>query len=90
MTSTTAISRPATALNFQDLKRRAAFAKSAVYLEFRVRDARAVDQDGFTDHSPQQIRRWRSEAIARRQAVLERLAAALQLDGDDDAGPSAA
>ncbi len=67
------------------------YARAAVRLEFRARDARALDQDGFTDHSPQQIRRWRSEATARRQAILERLAAALLLDADgDDAGPSAA
>ena len=70
-------------------RRSSAFARAAVRLEFRARDARALDQDGFTDHSPQQIRCRRSEAIARRQAVLERLAHALRLD-DDDAESSAA
>ncbi len=30
----------------------AAFARSAVYEEFRSRDARAIDQDGFEDRRP--------------------------------------
>ena len=91
MTLYTTAPQRATGPNSQDLKRRAAFAKAAVYAEFSGRNARALDQGGFTDHSPQQIRRWRSEAVARRQAILERLAAALLLDDDgDDAEPSAA
>ena len=69
--------------------RRTDYARSAVFAAFQGRDARALDQDDFTDHSPQQIRFQRSEAIAPRQAILDQLAAALQLDDDgDDAGPS--
>ena len=64
-------------------RRSSAFARAAVYLEFRGRDARALHQGIFTDRSPQQIRCWRSEAIARRQAVLERLAAALSQVGGE-------
>ena len=75
---TTAPQRATAALNSHDLKRRAAFAKTAVYAEFSGRDAKAVDQDGFTDHSPQQFRRLHIEAIPRRQAVLDQLAEALR------------
>ena len=59
-------------------RRSSTFARDAVFTEFRPREARALDQGAFTDHSPQQIRRLHIEAIPRRQAVLERLAAALQ------------
>ena len=69
------------------------FARDAVFAAFGPQQARAIDQGAFTDHSPQQIRCLRSKAIARRQTVLDRLAAALLLgadDADDDAEPSAA
>ena len=69
--------------------RRADYARDAVFAAFRPQQARAIDQGAFVDRAPDQGPRQHSEVIARRQAVLERLAHALRLDGDD-ARPSAA
>ena len=33
-------------------RRRARYARDAVFLEFRYRDARAIDYDGFKDRRP--------------------------------------
>ena len=39
-------------LSSRDMQRRAQFARAAVYLEFRHRDARALDYDDFRDRKP--------------------------------------
>ena len=87
MSCTTTAPRPASAPNSQDLKRRAAFAKAAVYSEFRGRDALALNQDAFVDRVPDKAPRLHIETDTGREVALDHLAAALQLD-DDDAGPS--
>ena len=59
-------------------RRNSDFARDAVFTEFSGRDAKAVDQGAFVDRVPDQAPR------RRRQAVLERLAHALLVDGDGD------
>ena len=73
----------ATAPNSQDLKRRAAFAKAAVRLEFRGRDAKAVDQDAFVDRQPDQLPRRHTEADANGEIALDQFAKALRQVGGD-------
>ena len=57
--------------NFRNTSR-ANFACSAVYAEFRPRDATAIDFDGFVDRRPNETPRpapesWRRETRAQRQ-----------------------
>lgn len=74
-----------TAPDPQDLERRAAFAKSAVYLEFRGRDARAGDQSSFVDRQPDQLPHRHAEADANGEIALDRLAEALRLNAEQEA-----
>ena len=59
------------------------YARSAVYLAFRGRDARALDQADFVDRAPNQVSRRHTDAIPRWQSVLERLAVALSQVGGE-------
>ena len=74
---TTTSARPASS-------RRNSFARSAVYLEFRGRDARHLDQAGFIDRAPDQAPRRHIEADAVGALALDQLAATLRQVGDDD------
>ncbi len=56
-------------------KRRAAFARDAVFAEFRPRDARAIDYDGFVDRHPHERPRlspvlWRRETNGPKRVEL--------------------
>ena len=56
-------------------KRRAAFARDAVFAEFRPRDARAFDRDGFEDRGPSEAPRlspgfWRRETNGPKRVEL--------------------
>ena len=59
------------------------FARAAVYLEFRGRDARAIEQGAFVDRQPDRLPRRRSEVIASGEVALDQLAAALRQVGGD-------
>ncbi len=63
--------------------RAAAFARSAVRLEFRGRDARHLDQAGFIDRAPDQHPRRHTEANANGEIALDQLAAGLRQVGGD-------
>ena len=56
-------------------KRRADFARQAVRLEFRARDARAIDYGGFRDRKPHERPRlspacWRGETNGTKRVEL--------------------
>ena len=57
------------------LQHRAAFARQAVHLEFRPRDARALDQGNFVDRQPDERPRlspatWRRETNGTKRVEL--------------------
>ena len=53
--------RPSSPKTQASLRRRARFARSVVFEEFRYRHARAIDYDGFIDRKPnQRPRLWRA------------------------------
>ncbi len=61
------------------------FARDAVFAAFRPRQARALDQADFQDRAPDQLPQRHIEADAGGGISLDQLAAALRLDGGDDA-----
>ena len=63
--------------------RRTSFARDAVRLEFRGRDARHLDQAGFIDRAPDQHPRRHTEANANGEIALDQLAAGLRQVGSD-------
>ena len=64
-------------------RRNSAFARAAVFTEFRGRDARAIDQGNFVDRAPDQTPHRRAVTDVGDAFALDQLAAALLLDGDD-------
>ena len=51
-------------------KRRTAFARDAVFAEFRPRDARALDRDDFVDRRPEQAPRLLANQHDRTAAAM--------------------
>lgn len=62
-------------------KRRAGFARGAVFSEFRARDARALDYDGFTDRDPENAAKPISEVGCER--ILHWLKVAANSEAED-------
>ncbi len=59
------------------------FARDAVHLEFRGRDARHLDQAGFIDRAPDQHPRRHIETDADDELALDQLAEAIRQVGGD-------
>ncbi len=57
-------------------KQRAAFARAAVFEEFRNRNARAIDYDGFVDRRPNEKPQPAPEAWRRETKRLRRIKSA--------------
>ena len=75
---TTTPTRPAASRHNSD------FARAAVYLEFRGRDARHLDQTGFVDRRPDQVPcTCAPPTTTSGAAILERLAVALSQVGGE-------
>ncbi len=65
--------------------RRNFFARSAVYLEFQGRDAKAIDQSAFVDRDPAPPPRRYAEAGVGGAHVIDQFSVALrQVDVDDE------
>ena len=64
---------------------RRTFSRSAVYLEFRGRDAKAIDQSAFVDRAPAPPPRRYAEAGVGGAHVIDQFSVALrQVDVDDE------
>ena len=90
--NTTSLRRASTRLDraYQISKHRANFARQAVRLEFRARDARAIDYAGFRDRLPHERPRHIGEVAAKvtndtgRKALRHWLNQAGRADTDDE------
>ena len=59
------------------------FARGAVFAEFRRRDARALDYDGFADHDPDAALQDADKIISGRVAITRLLKLAIDTDGEE-------
>ena len=66
-----------TSLRPASSRRSSAFARAAVRLEFRARDAKAIEQDDFVDRQPGQLPRRLTKADTSNELALDQLAEAI-------------